>query len=125
WLLRSWAWPSLQPPRRFSATCLPCAAGALPAGDQPRLQLAEQSVKLQLLAARQRVEQRDDPVFVAGGHLGEAAPPARRQLEPDRAAVVGDRLASNPAFGLELVGEPGDVATGHHQALRQFAHPEP
>src|SRR5690606_862422 len=76
------------------------------------LELAEQALQLALLGPVQRAHQLDDPGFVHRGHRAEAPATARREPQPGGAAIAGDRLAGDPAVALELVRDPGDVATG-------------
>mmetsp|Transcript_23400 Transcript_23400/g.55755 ORF Transcript_23400/g.55755 Transcript_23400/m.55755 type:complete len:203 (+) Transcript_23400:179-787(+) len=85
-------------------------------------QQGQQLVDLGLLRRRPAREQLDDPAFVRGGHALELAAALGRELHDEAAPVVGAGGAHHQALGLELVGDAGHVAAGHHQPLRQLAH---
>src|SRR5690349_3422303 len=85
-------------------------------------QLAELGVQLLDGGGVEPGEELEDPRFVLARHRLEAAPAFGRQADDPRAPVGRVARADDDAFARELVGEPGDVAAGHHQELRQLAH---
>ncbi len=57
-------------------------------------------------------------------HAAELAASFARQPDAKGATVGGVRLTHHELLLLEHVGDAGDVAAGHHHALRQLAHLE-
>src|SRR5690606_24770028 len=107
-------------------TCMRTLLGVLSdLAKQLAAQRAQRSVELLDGFGIQAADQLPDPTLVLLRHLLEGAPSARREMDDRGAAILGVLLAPHQAVALELVGESGDVAAGHHQALRQRLHPQP
>src|SRR6185312_5584441 len=92
------------------------------AGGQMVLQLTEEVQQLLLLPRRQGAEEVDDPSLVLGGHAAELALTLGSESDAEDATVGGVDLAHDQAFLLQAVRDPGDIAPGHHHALRELAH---
>jgi len=74
-----------------------------PSGNH-RLQVAQQGIKLLLPVFRQPSQALLDPLFMSTSHIGERLLTAWRELDQKGAPVIGDRLARDPAFLLQLIG---------------------
>src|SRR5437763_2422640 len=93
-------------------------------GPHGGLRAAEQRVQRAALGDAQSRQEPDHPLLVGGGHRVERMLSLARELHGKCPSVAGDRPAPDESFFDELIGESGDIASRHHQPLRQLAHLE-
>jgi len=84
--------------------------------------LAQQLNQLILVLHAHALEQLDHPLLVLGGHAPELPLTFRRELDVKHAPVRLVNFTDHESLLLETIGDAGDVAAGHHHALRQLAH---
>ena len=79
--------------------------------------MPQQRKELRLVGRPQATQQFHDPAFMLDGHREELPTPFCCQSHGDGAAVLRIVVSLQQPFGHQAIGQAGNVAARHHQAL--------